>query len=259
MLLIFLFILPPRPPKKNGGFFFSHEERVQQPSKKRKRRGLRFVPTHTTEMKRKRRDDFDEEEEGKRRRRRREEKECKHKNTTGCVTSVVRVSVPVHPSKLANRKKGVREQLDAKTLRHHDGFGGVLVKYEELSIVNEDENGGETILPASSYVNVKAMVKATVFAPKMRSYLIGKVNKIGQDHIGLVVGNIFNASIPIEKFKENMMFDESKNAWEIIEDGTENNDGDEEESDESSSMSMNRMSACASRSPAPAAAASIAS
>ena len=190
-------------------------------------------------MKRKRRDDDEEEDdEGKRRRRRREEKECKHKNTTGCVTSVVRVSVPVHPSKLANRKKGVREQLDAKTLRHHDGFGGVLVKYEERSIVNEAENGGETILPASSDVNVKAMGKATVFAPKMRSYLIGKVNKIGQDHIGLVVGNIFNASIPIEKFKENMMFDESKNAWEIIEDGTENNDGDEEESDESSSMSM---------------------
>ena len=92
--------------------------------------------------KRKRRDDDDvNDDEGKRRRRRRrEEKECK--NTTGCVTSVVRVSVPVHPSKLANRKKGVREQLDAKTLRHHDGFGGVLVKYEELSIVNEDENGG---------------------------------------------------------------------------------------------------------------------
>ena len=208
--------------------------------RRQKRKNVVWTPMM---MKRKRRDDDDDDDDDeggktRRRRRRREEKEC-NKNTTGCVTSVVRVSVPVHPSKLANRKKGVREQLDAKTLRHHDGFGGVLVKYEELNIVNEDGmNGGETILPASSYVNVKAMVKATVFAPKMRSYLIGKVNKIGQDHIGLVVGNIFNASIPIEKFKENMMFDESKNAWEIIEDGTENNDGDEEESDESSSMSM---------------------
>ena len=159
----------------------------------------------------------------------------KHHRVRDLRGSGVRAGAPVEIGQQEKRRAGTIGREDAETPRR---IRRVLVKYEELSIVNEDENGGETILPASSYVNVKAMVKATVFAPKMRSYLIGKVNKIGQDHIGLVVGNIFNASIPIEKFKENMMFDESKNAWEIIEDGTENNDGDEEESDESSSMSM---------------------
>ena len=157
--------------------------------------------------------------------------------TTGFVTSTVSISIPLHPSKMGNRKKGVREQLDAKTLRHHDGFGGVLVKYTDLNM--NEEGNGETILPNSAYVEVKATVKATVFAPKVKAVLIGKVNKIGQDHIGLVVGNIFNASIPIENFKENMMFDETKEAWEIIEDGTEMLEEEEEDlSDKSESMSM---------------------
>ena len=102
-------------------------------------------------------------------------------NTTGFVTSTVSISIPLHPSKMGNRKKGVREQLDAKTLRHHDGFGGVLVKYTDLNM--NEEGNGETILPNSAYVEVKATVKATVFAPKVKAVLIGKVNKIGQDHI----------------------------------------------------------------------------
>ena len=144
--LIFLFILPP--PLKKTAASSSHKRRTCAAAVKKEEEEERTPicsNTHTHHRneaetaRRFRRGGGGGEEEKKKE----EEKECKHKNTTGCVTSVVRVSVPVHPSKLANRKKGVREQLDAKTLRHHDGFGGVLVKYEELSIVNEDENGGD--------------------------------------------------------------------------------------------------------------------
>lgn len=179
---------------------------------------------------------FDDEKKRKKRKKKNDDDSINNTDD-GFVTSTVSISIPLHPSKLGNRKKGVREQLDAKTLRHHDGFGGVLVKYTDLKM--NEEGMGETILPNSAYVEVKATVKATVFAPKVKAVLIGKVNKIGQDHIGLVVGNIFNASIPIENFKENMMFDETKEAWEIIEDGTENLEEEEEDlSDKSSSMSM---------------------
>ena len=168
---------------------------------------------------------FDDEK--KRKKKRKNDDDSINNTDDGFVTSTVSISIPLHPSKLGNRKKGVREQLDAKTLRHHDGFGGVLVKYTDLKM--NEEGMGETILPNSAYVEVKATVKATVVAPKVKAVLIGKVNKIGQDHIGLETEEYFQRVDSNRGYKENMMFDETKEAWEIIEDGTENLEEEEED------------------------------
>lgn len=56
------------------------------------------------------------------------------------------------------------------------------------------ENSGQ-IINESPYCLLRIKVDLTIFAPQVDSWLIGIVNKISPDHIGIIVYNLFNASI----------------------------------------------------------------
>lgn len=47
----------------------------------------------------------------------------------------------------------------------------------------------------SPYCLLRIRVDLTIFAPQIGSWMIGTVNKISPDHIGIIVYNLFNASI----------------------------------------------------------------
>ena len=150
-------------------------------------------------------------------------------------TKRVTVSVPLHPSKLCSAASGVADLLESKRLRHHDGFGGVPTKYERVDVKlhddDDDDDDACEILEHSGYVVVKAEVDATVFKPRVGGRVVGIVNKIGCDHVGLIVGGIFNASIPVKNMKEDVVFDENGDRWEILDrysDDDDNGDDDEE-------------------------------
>ena len=130
---------------------------------------------------------FDDEK--KRKKKKKNDDDSINNTDDGFVTSTVSISIPLQPSKLetGKRRPGTTRRENAETSRR------LRRRAREIhGFKNERRRNGETILPNSAYVEVKATVKATVFAPKVKAVLIGKVNKIGQDHIGLVVGNIFN-------------------------------------------------------------------
>ena len=154
-------------------------------------------------------------------------------------TKRVTVSVPLHPSKLCSAASGVADLLESKRLRHHDGFGGVPTKYERVDVKlhddDDDDDDACEILEHSGYVVVKAEVDATVFKPRVGGRVVGIVNKIGCDHVGLIVGGIFNASIPVKNMKEDVVFDENGDRWEILDrysDDDDNGDDDEENDDD---------------------------
>lgn len=63
--------------------------------------------------------------------------------------------------------------------------------YDKLKILDtHSEMFGD-----SPYLHFDIQVRLLVFQPVVGSYVVGTVNKIESDHIGLLVNGIFNASV----------------------------------------------------------------
>lgn len=118
----------------------------------------------------------------------------------------VQVYIHLQPRWVKKIKEGVNNILGKKLLKYSDEFEGVPVAFTDVKLLDrvgiiKDEAPDFHFLVRyrciswMMYVNVVSAV-FTVFAPKVGDMLEAVVNKIGMDHIGLLVHGLFNASIP---------------------------------------------------------------
>lgn len=125
----------------------------------------------------------------------------------------------LHPSAVADRNtslQGARELLDGMLMRHNDRLGGVLVSYEKPRLV---DHADLRIVHMAGYVDVNVRAKVKVFTPKVGSKLKGRVNKIGVDHVGLLVHDVFNASLTAADLPRDFVHNPAEDVWESAEDG----------------------------------------
>ena len=125
----------------------------------------------------------------------------------------------LHPSAVADRGtslQGARDLLDGMLMRHHDRLGGVLVSYEKPRLVHHADL---RIVPMAGYVDVCVKAKVRVFTPKVGSKLVGRVNKIGVDHVGVLVHDVFNASLAAKDLPRDFVHNPAEDVWESAEDG----------------------------------------
>ena len=136
------------------------------------------------------------------------------------VTKRAVFNLSLHPSAVADASRGARELLDGMLMRHHDQLGGVLMGYSDEKIVGTDAR----IVHMAGYVSVRVAAKAKVFCPKVGSKLRGRVNKVGVDFIGLLVLDVFNASVAAADIAADLIhnpvdFSSPGGCWESAEDG----------------------------------------
>ena len=125
----------------------------------------------------------------------------------------------LHPSAVADRGtslQGARDLLDGMLMRHHDRLGGVLVSYEKPRLVHHADL---RIVHMAGYVDVCVRAKVKVFTPKIGLKLVGRVNKIGVDHVGLLVHDVFNASLAAKDLPRDFVHNPAEDVWESAEDG----------------------------------------
>ncbi|XP_076438543.1 DNA-directed RNA polymerase I subunit RPA43-like [Babylonia areolata] len=87
--------------------------------------------------------------------------------------------------------EGVRQQLDAKIGFACDKFDGAVIGYSNVRLLTDKG----LVIDDAPYINFRISADFIVFQPRVGARLQGVVNKIGKDHIGLVVHGHFNVSI----------------------------------------------------------------
>ena len=86
---------------------------------------------------------------------------------------------------------GVLEHLNDKILRYSRDLGGVFLSYSKPRVLQE----AGRIIDEHPHIHFDLDYKAYVFRPRVGSVLTGVVNNIGDDHIGCLVYDCFNASV----------------------------------------------------------------
>ncbi|XP_034017135.1 DNA-directed RNA polymerase I subunit RPA43 [Thalassophryne amazonica] len=100
--------------------------------------------------------------------------------------------VVLPPMYLQKKKTGIQQELGAELFKFSHSLKGVLLAYDNIRIVGHHGD----IYDDSGYIHMDVEAEFIVFQPKRGQKLLGKVNKLGVSHVGCLVHNCFNASIP---------------------------------------------------------------
>ena len=114
-------------------------------------------------------------------------------------TMEVRQRMTLLPSYIGRVGDGVLEHLNDKVLRYSRDLGGVLLSYSKPRVL---QNAG-AIIDEHPHTHFDLQYTAHVFRPRVGSVLCGVVNNIGDDHIGCLVYDCFNASVVTYRKSEN--------------------------------------------------------
>lgn len=88
-------------------------------------------------------------------------------------------------------------------------FKGIVVCYYDLEIPEEIGQ----IYYDKPHVNFSVKAKFLVFTPEVGQILVGQVNKVGHDHIGLLVHGVFNVTIADKDLSTRFEYDDDAAAW----------------------------------------------
>lgn len=94
-------------------------------------------------------------------------------------------------------------------MQYSSHLRGVPIGYENIQL---DDAYGKAA-PDSAFLHFYVRVSMYLFEPREGTVLMGTVNKVGSDHIGLLVEGTWNASIPRSMIPDQYEFDQELGVW----------------------------------------------
>lgn len=102
-----------------------------------------------------------------------------------------------------------KDHLDPLLMSYYEPVGGVVIAYENIRF----ESDKARIVAESPFAHVWVTVDFLVWAPKKGSVLRGWVNLQSASHVGLLVENTWNVSIPKEKIPPGWSYHEVREGF----------------------------------------------
>jgi len=103
----------------------------------------------------------------------------------------VQTTVHLLPSRLGNIKDGVQSLLSSLLMKYHPQLDGVVLAYDKLKILTDNAS----IFNERPHLHFDIQVRLLIFRPQIGAYVIGVVNKVAPDHVGVLIHGIFNATV----------------------------------------------------------------
>jgi len=121
----------------------------------------------------------------------------------------VTLSLEIHlpPCYWKDINSGIEYKLNKFLMKHIEEVGGVMLAYWNVQYLQEKGR----ILNDTPHIHFPISFEVLLFTATPGTKLIGKVNKVGEDHIGLLVYGIFNASISEASLRE--QYTKTESGW----------------------------------------------
>lgn len=120
------------------------------------------------------------------------------------------VKVQLPPSAMSDVNGSISEVLKRRLMKYDDSLGGVMLAFS--NVVLRRQYG--TVFNELPNIMFDVDAEMVLFSPQSGADLVGTINKIGRNHIGLLVGGVFNASISADKMHTSLFsYDADLDSW----------------------------------------------
>eukprot|EP00947_MAST-08B_sp_MAST-8B-sp1_P002193 g2193.t1 len=123
----------------------------------------------------------------------------------------VSLTIQMHlpPSTLGDVRGGITEVLNRKLMAYDDAIGGAMLSYSNMTLRKRQGMMFNELPNILFDVSIDAMV----FCPRKGCALSGTVNKVSRNHVGILVGGVFNASVSSDDMHEGLSYDSAADAY----------------------------------------------
>ncbi|XP_023673370.1 DNA-directed RNA polymerase I subunit RPA43 isoform X2 [Paramormyrops kingsleyae] len=108
------------------------------------------------------------------------------------VLDTTRRHVALSPMFLKKKKTGIQEQLNCELLKYSESMNGVPLAYDSIKVLGQHGD----IYDDQGFIHLNIEATFVIFRPRKGQKLLGVINKVGVSHVGCLVHDSFNASIP---------------------------------------------------------------
>ncbi|KDO28795.1 hypothetical protein SPRG_20002 [Saprolegnia parasitica CBS 223.65] len=119
------------------------------------------------------------------------------------------MSCSLAPCHIHDAKKGLEEQLNLMLMKYCDPVEGVILAFNAITLLNPYGH----IINETPYIHVRVAADALVFRPTPGMQLSAVVNKVGSNHIGLLLAGVFNVSIDSTEMPDGYVHNFQEEAW----------------------------------------------
>jgi len=130
------------------------------------------------------------------------------------VSILLKIHLP--PCYISDIRSGIEYRLNQLLRSYVEDLEGIMLAYWNIGVQHEL---GE-IIRDDPHVHFTISADVLIFCPSMEKTLTGRVNKIGVDHIGLLVFGAFNVSVPFDQIPPFYIRDTTEDRFSCVgEDG----------------------------------------
>ncbi|GLE02176.1 hypothetical protein PINS_up011014 [Pythium insidiosum] len=121
----------------------------------------------------------------------------------------IRQPVSLLPCHIGDARLGIDQEMTALLMRYSDKLEGVILSFSNVRL----EKPSGHILNEQPYIHCKVIADALVFQPRVGMTLSGVVNKIGSNHVGLLIAGVFNGSVAASELPKGYVHNYAEDAW----------------------------------------------
>ena len=93
--------------------------------------------------------------------------------------------------------------------RYSEEAEGVIIAFQNIKLLNQKSS----IVDESPFIRFNVRADCLTFKPTRGMEISGTVNMLGLHYIGLIVGGLFNASVPEDLLPEGSSYDHQSYTW----------------------------------------------
>lgn len=127
-------------------------------------------------------------------------------------SSRVSLKIALLPRDTSNPMSAVQAQLNNMLLKYNENLNGVPVAFSDLHFPKGKDSG--RIISDSYWIHVDVMTSIVTFRPNVGTRLTGKITKLTDSHVSLLIYGMFNASISGEEMKCKYTYNYGASSWQ---------------------------------------------
>ena len=125
--------------------------------------------------------------------------------------SRISLKVALLPAESANPIDGIKQQLNKMLLKYSDELNGVPITFSDIQFPPGKEYG--RIIGERPWIHVDVATTMLVFTPSVGLTVRGRVNKISDNYMSLLLFGMFNANVSGDEMSEHYTYDHDENKW----------------------------------------------
>jgi DNA-directed RNA polymerase subunit E'/Rpb7 len=125
--------------------------------------------------------------------------------------SEVTLKVAILPVHSAQPIDAVKQQLNNLLFKYSETLDGVPLSFSDLKFPKGKEYA--RIMTDQFWLHVDVCTKLLMFRPVVGSIVNGKINKISDNHISILIFALFNASISEQELRKKFTYNASLLSW----------------------------------------------